>query len=254
METFLISLLNTDFVMALIVGAFVTYSVKWLASANGMKWKKWEGLAVTAVKMAETAIPDDTPNKGACRLDAALKLFLQKYEAATGVTPDAGAVAEISSLLANVHDRLDANGTLLEHKPTAAGFVVFHALFALCALFVCVSLLSGCLTRTRCLQQTFDGCVFNVNEGENFENPSYPRSLQIGVQDQQVEGGTDSIASGNRTDPSLQVPMGDSALGAIGQLLGGAVKSYSAKKDDTSATAEPAAQTDCADGSCSDTQ
>jgi len=60
-----------------------------------------------------------------------------------------------------------------------------------------------------------------VNEPVSTDDPKYPRSLQTGVNGQQIEGGTDTIASGNKTDPSLQVPMGDSALGYLGQLLGG---------------------------------
>ena len=102
-------------------------------------------------------------------------------------------------------------------------------------------LLSGCLTRTRCQALTFDACTFNVNEPVGTDDPKYPRSLQIGVNDQQIEGGTDTIASGNKTDPSLQVPMGDSALSYLGQLLGGLVKG------------NPAAAAACAaDGTCAD--
>ena len=40
---------------------------------------------------------------------------------------------------------------------------------------------------------------------------------------EQIEGGTDTIASGNKTDPSLNMPMGDSALGAVGQFLAGLI-------------------------------
>ena len=58
----------------------------------------------------------------------------------------------------------------------------------LCALMLGAS---GCLTRTRCQALTFDGCTFNVNEPVGVDDPKYPRSLQIGVNDQQIEGGTD---------------------------------------------------------------
>ena len=141
-------------------------------------------------------------------------------------------------------------------KKSDAGFVrpgCVCVLGLLCAL----ALVCGCLTRTRCLQQSFEGCTFNVNEGENFENPSYPRSLQIGVQDQQVEGGSDSIASGNKTDPSLQVPMGDSALGYLGQLLGGMFKSKAAAPAEGAAATNGAAAAAgsgaaCAGGACSE--
>jgi hypothetical protein len=104
----------------------------------------------------------------------------------------------------------------------------------------------GCLTRTRCQTLKFDGCTFTVNEPANLENPSYPRSLQIGVQDQQIEGGTDTIASGNRT-PVASPPMGDSAIDAVkslssaylGQGTSAAKAAAEACKD--AACAEPAA-------------
>ena len=118
----------------------------------------------------------------------------------------------------------------------------------LCALMLGAS---GCVTRTRCQALTFDGCTFNVNEPVGTDDPKYPRSLQIGVNDQQIEGGADSIASGNKTDPSVTVPMGDSALGYLGQLLGGVFKSGTTAT--TTKTVSPAATNDsaCADGSCS---
>lgn len=120
----------------------------------------------------------------------------------------------------------------------------------LCALMLGAS---GCVTRTRCQALTFDGCTFNVNEPVGVDDPKYPRSLQIGVNDQQIEGGTDTIASGNKTDPSLQVPMGDSALGALGQLLGGAIKGGTPTATAKASAAAPVAADSggaaCADGS-----
>lgn len=112
LSAFIISFLNTDFIVALVVSVVVGYAVKFMASAQGLQWKKWEGLAISAVKMAETAIPDDTANKGAKRLDMALKLFLQGYESATGVKPSMKTIGEVSSLLSLVHDQLELKGTL----------------------------------------------------------------------------------------------------------------------------------------------
>lgn len=120
----------------------------------------------------------------------------------------------------------------------------------LCALMFGAS---GCLTRTRCQQLTFDGCTFTVNEPESLETSAYPRSLQIGVNDQQIEGGTDTIASGNKTDPSVTVPMGDSALGALGQFISGLVKGGGTSTTKTSTAAPVAAGMGgaaCSDGSC----
>ncbi len=119
----------------------------------------------------------------------------------------------------------------------------------LCALMLGAS---GCVTRTRCQALTFDACTFNVNEPVGADDPKYPRSLQIGVNDQQIEGGTDTIASGNKTDPSLTVPMGDSALGALGTFFTGLVKGGTAASKASAATpsGETAAGAACADGAC----
>ena len=118
-----------------------------------------------------------------------------------------------------------------------------------CVLF-CVLMLgaSGCMTRTRCQALTFDGCTFNVNEPVGADDPKYPRSLQIGVNDQQIEGGTDTIASGNKTDPSVTVPMGDSALGALGQFFSGLIGKGSTGESAVAKTAS--VEADCPGGSC----
>ena len=90
----------------------------------------------------------------------------------------------------------------------------------LLAVAVCgIGLLAGCGTATRCQTMRFDNCTFTINEPGNLENPSYPRSVQIGVQDQQIEGGTDTIASGNPTTPTVTIPLGDSGIGAVAGAL-----------------------------------
>jgi len=80
-------------------------------------------------------------------------------------------------------------------------------------------LVAGCGTLTRCQSMRFENCTITVNEPSNLENPSYPRALQIGVQDQMIEGGADKIASGNDTKPTLTVPVGDSVLGAASDVV-----------------------------------
>ena len=127
----------------------------------------------------------------------------------------------------------------LAKVPPAAGYVL------LCALMLGAS---GCMTRTRCQQLTFNDCAFRVNEPVGVDDPKYPRSLQIGVNDQQIEGGTDTIASGNKTDPSLTVPMGDSALGALGTFFSGLLgKGGTNAASPATAVASGSA---CSDGSC----
>jgi hypothetical protein len=109
MSDIIIKLLSTDAVIALIIGAFVTYIVKWLAK-DGEKFKQYEGYAITAIKAAESLIPDDTKNRGAAKLDFALRTFLSKYERATGTAPDAATAAKIESWITEIHTALDEAG------------------------------------------------------------------------------------------------------------------------------------------------
>lgn len=112
MSDMLIKLLSTDAVIALIIGAFVTYMVKWLASKDGEKFKQYEGYAITAIKAAEKAIPDDSGNKGLNRLNFALQVFLSKYEKATGVKVDDKDVAKIESWISEIHASLEDSGII----------------------------------------------------------------------------------------------------------------------------------------------
>ena len=112
MGDMILNLLTTNTVIALVVGAAVTAAVAWLKTSQGQKFKTYEGYAITAVKLAEAAIPDTATNKGMQRLDFALKTFLSKYRSATGVEPDAKTTAQIESWLAVIHDALEESGTL----------------------------------------------------------------------------------------------------------------------------------------------
>jgi len=112
METLLSGLLSFNTVAGLVAGAAAVFAAKWIASEKGAKYKAFEGYAITAVRLAEKAVPDDTPNAGAKRLDYALKTFLAKYRSATGVVPDEAAVAKIEAWISTVHNALDAAGVL----------------------------------------------------------------------------------------------------------------------------------------------
>jgi len=112
MQDMIIKLLSTEAVMALIIGAFVTYIVKWLATKDGEKFKQYEGYAITAIKAAEKAIPDGVDNKGLARADFALKTFLSAYQKATGVNPNEKDIAKIESWIAEIHSIIESSGIL----------------------------------------------------------------------------------------------------------------------------------------------
>ncbi len=112
LEKIAIAIVTSEWFMLAVIGVGVKMLANWFLSASGLKWKKYEGWAVTAVKAAEKAIPDDTQNKGLRRFDKALQVFLSKYTAATGVVPSDADLAGIENLINIVHARLETEGGL----------------------------------------------------------------------------------------------------------------------------------------------
>jgi|GEM_PF-607059 len=93
----------------------------WLASHFNPfqeKWKQYEGSIITAIRLAEQAIPDDptpgsVPNKGLAKLDAALKFVLQAYaDANHGKQPSADLTEQLKQAIQIKHDELERRGSL----------------------------------------------------------------------------------------------------------------------------------------------
>lgn len=88
----------------------------WLASKFNPfqeKWRQWEGSIITAIKLAEKSIPNDTPDKGLAKLDAALRFVLQAYaDANSGKAPPDQLVEQIKQAIQIKHDELDRRGAL----------------------------------------------------------------------------------------------------------------------------------------------
>lgn len=106
----LIDMLDQPAVVTAIAGFFA-----WLVArmfARRPDWRKYEGLMISAVKMAEKIIFDDTANTAAARADAALKQFIAQYHQVYGTMPDDATLVKVSANMPLVHDALDAEGTL----------------------------------------------------------------------------------------------------------------------------------------------
>ena len=112
LEKVAIAIVTSDWFIAAVIAALVRWLAGWLLTTTGLKFKKYEGWAITAVKAAEKLIPDDATNKSIRKLDAALRIFGEKYEAATGVKPSARALVEIENLVTMVHAKLEAGDQL----------------------------------------------------------------------------------------------------------------------------------------------
>lgn len=92
--TFLNSGVGFFLLWAAAVGLFVWLASRWNPFQE--KWKEWEGSIITAIKLAEKEIPDDVPNAGLQKLDAALRFVLNAYaEANGGKEPPAKLVAQL---------------------------------------------------------------------------------------------------------------------------------------------------------------
>jgi len=84
------------------------------------KWKKYEGSIITGIRLAEKQIPDDTPNAGLAKLDAAMRFVLDAYAQANhGRQPPADLVEQIKQGIQIKHLELDRWGGLSKPKEAA---------------------------------------------------------------------------------------------------------------------------------------
>ena len=107
--------LNSGFgfalIWALVLGLFLFLSSKFNPFQEA--WKKYEGSIITGIKLAEKQIPDDTPNGGLAKLDAALRFVLKAYaEANNGKQPSAKEIEAIRQGIQIKHSDLDRFGGL----------------------------------------------------------------------------------------------------------------------------------------------
>jgi len=106
----IIELLSQPAVITAIAGFFA-----WLVArvfASKPTWKKYEGLMISAVKMAEKIIPDTSTNKSIDRANAALQAFIAQYNQIYSAEPSAALLQEVKANLPLVHDLLDAEDNL----------------------------------------------------------------------------------------------------------------------------------------------
>ena len=104
------AVINSPAGIAAIVGL-----VLWLLNrlyAAKPAWQKYEGTIIAAVRQAEKAIPDGTPNKSMAKLDNALKYVLSIYENTEGKRPSEAVTAELVEGIRIIHNELEVDGIL----------------------------------------------------------------------------------------------------------------------------------------------
>ena len=103
--------LNSPAVIAVLAGGLLWLLNKLYAAKPA--WQALEGTIIAAVKWAEKEIPDDTPNAGLAKLDAALRFVLKAYaDANNGKQPPAKLIEEIKQGIQIKHSDLDRFGGL----------------------------------------------------------------------------------------------------------------------------------------------
>lgn len=75
-------------------------------------WQQYEGTIVSAIRTAEKLVPDDTPNSGMAKFDAALQFVLQVFEARAGRTPTPTEEAVLKEGINLKHNELATAGAL----------------------------------------------------------------------------------------------------------------------------------------------
>ena len=113
---------NSSFGFAVVWAAMVSFFLFLASRYNPFQeaWKKYEGSIITGIKLAEKQIPDDVPNAGLARLDAALRFVLKAYaEANGGKEPPAKLVEQIKQGIQIKHSELDRWGGLSKSKEAA---------------------------------------------------------------------------------------------------------------------------------------
>ena len=104
------SIINSPAGIAALAG-LILWGLNRLYAAKPL-WRQYEGSIIAAVKYAEQAIPDDTPNKSLGRLNAALQYVLKVYQETEGKRASAEQAAVLKEGIQILHADLEANGNL----------------------------------------------------------------------------------------------------------------------------------------------
>lgn len=87
----------------------------WLSSRHNPfqeKWKQWEGSIITGIRLAEKQIPDDTPDAGLAKLNAALLFVLKAYaDANSGQQPSVRLIEQIKQGIQIKHNEMSPMDT-----------------------------------------------------------------------------------------------------------------------------------------------
>lgn len=118
-----------------LVAAVAAWGLKKLYAKRPAARDLVEGTIITAVKLAEKEIPDNTPSPGLARLDWALKYVLKVWEAMAARRATTAEEANIKEAIQTTHAELESGGLLTAAK----GLLIVMGLAAMLAVGGCVS-------------------------------------------------------------------------------------------------------------------
>ncbi len=113
MSNVILGIVTSKAAIGAVIGAVIAWIITKRQDQKHMShFQQYEGYALSAIRLAEKMITDDTPSKGLQKLDWALQEFIKRYTKATGVQVDAAMAARIESWISVLHSALDASGAL----------------------------------------------------------------------------------------------------------------------------------------------
>lgn len=113
MSNVILGIVTSKAAIGAVIGAVIAWIITKRQDQKHMShFQQYEGYALSAIRLAEKMITDDTPSKGQQKLDWALKEFIKRYTKATGVQVDAVMAGKIESWLSCIHNALDLDGAL----------------------------------------------------------------------------------------------------------------------------------------------
>jgi len=102
--------LNSPVGVALVAGLTLWLLNRIYAAKPG--WQKYEGAIITAIKLAEKHIPDDTPGAGMRRLDEAMQYVLKIRRSMVSKDATVKDFATIREGIGIIHAKLERDGNL----------------------------------------------------------------------------------------------------------------------------------------------
>jgi hypothetical protein len=158
-----------------VVGAVVAFLIAKLFAAKP-GWAKYQGTIISAIRYAEKAIPDGSPNTSIARLDAALKYVLAVIEESEKRTPSEAEQAILKDGISLLHSGVE------QELLAKLGIKADTAAKTVAPLLLCAFLLGGCFEAPPAVIQgheTAATCVQRASQNYNATIVGLEQALRV---------------------------------------------------------------------------